>query len=139
MNKTRKKKTEAVKPPIAVHPTVMPEPPTPAETPGIKSFGERYWQFLVWGAVFLGLVLNNTVFKWMGALTYLPLLAFGVFILAFIMRHILNKTSTDAYIHGDAYDTDFASLSARDKVFLTQGQFAVYIIVIAILAASVLR
>lgn len=122
----------------AVAPSVMPEPPTKAETPGAKSFLSRYWQFLIWGGVFLGLVLNNAVFKWMGALTYLPLLAFGVFILAFIMRHILNKTSTDAYIHGDSYDTDFASLSARDKVFLTQAQFAIYIIVIAILASSVL-
>lgn len=88
--------------------------------------------------MFLVLVLNNQVFKWLGSLIYLPLLAFGVFLLAFIMRHILNKTSTAAYIKDGAYDTDFAALDAKDKVFLVQFQFVAYIIVIAILASKVL-
>lgn len=121
-----------------VKPTAMPNPPTWDETPGIKSFFSRYWQFAVWGAVFLVLVLDNAVFKYLGALTYLPLLAFGVFMIAFIMRHILNKTSTDAYIHADKYDTDFASLPAIHKVWLTQVQFGIYILVIAMLASKVL-
>jgi len=118
--------------------SVMKHPPTWDETPGVKSFFSRYWQFMLWGAIFLCLVLDNMVFKWFGALTYLPLLAFSVFVLAFIMRHILNKTSTDAYIHADSYDTDFASLPAIHKVWLTQVQFFVYIVVIAILASKVL-
>jgi uncharacterized membrane protein len=118
--------------------TVMKLPPTREETPGIKSFFTRYWQFAVWGGIFLGLVLDNAVFKWFGALTYLPLLAFSVFMLAFIMRHILNKTSTDAYIHADAYDTDFAALPTIHKVWLTQIQFGIYILVIALLASKVL-
>ncbi len=119
-------------------PSVMPCPPTKDEAPGFKSFFRRYWQFVIWGIVFLGLVLNNEVFKFLGALTYLPLLSFGVFILAFILRHILHRTSTDAYIEGDAYDTDFASLPAIHKVWLTQVQFFVYILVIAILASKVM-
>ncbi len=119
-------------------PSVMSAPPTKQETPGVKSFFSRYWQFVVCGAVFLGFVLNDSVFKWVGALTYLPLLAFGVFILAFIFRFMLNKTTTDAYIHADAYETDFASLPAIHKVWLTQVQFLVYIIVIALLASKVL-
>lgn len=118
--------------------TVMPTPPTKEETPGIKSFFERYWQFVLWGVISLALVLNNEVFKFLGALIYLPLLTFAVFILAFVIRHVLNRTSTDAYVHGDAYDTDFASLSARDKVFLTQVQFLIYLIVIALLASKVM-
>lgn len=123
---------------VVTPPTVMPEPPTKEETPGTISFFKRYWQFVLWGVISLALVLNNEVFKFLGALIYLPLLVFAVFILAFVVRHVLNKTSTDAYIHGDAYDTDFASLSARDKCFLTQAQFAIYIIVIALLASKVM-
>lgn len=119
-------------------PSVMDRPPTREEAPGIKSFFSRYWQFMVWGAVFLVLVLDNAVFKYLGALTYLPLLSFSVFMLAFIMRHILNKTSTDAYIHWDAYDRDFASLPTIHKVWLTQLQFGIYLIVIALLASKVL-
>lgn len=119
-------------------PTVMPTPPTKAETPGFTSFFERYWQFCLWGAVSLVLVLNNQVFKFLGALIYLPLLVFAVFILAFVVRHVLNRTSTDAYIHADAYDTDFASLTPLAKVVITQIQFAVYLIAIAFLAARVL-
>lgn len=121
-----------------VAPSVMPEPPTIEETPGLKSFFVRYWKFVAIGIVALTLVLNNQVFKFLGSLIYLPLLVFSVFVLAFIMRYILNKTSTDAYIKEDAYDKDFASLAARDKVALTQLQFFVYLIVIAILAAKVL-
>lgn len=118
--------------------SVMPCPPTKAEMPGIKSFFSRYWGFMLWGGIFLGLVLDNAVFKWFGALTYLPLLAFSVFLLAFLMRYILNKTTTDAYIHTDAYETDFAALPAVHKAWLTQIQFFVYILVIAILASKVL-
>ncbi len=118
--------------------SAMKRPPTKEETPGIKSFFVRYWKFAIWGAVFLGLVLNNTVFKYLGALTYLPLLSFGVFILAFVMRHILNRTTSDAYIETDAYEKDFAALPAIHKVWLTQVQFFIYIIVIAILASKVL-
>lgn len=118
--------------------TVMPTPPTREETPGIYSFFQRYWQFVLWGVISLALVLNNQVFKFLGSLIYLPLLTFSVFILAFVVRHVLNKTSTDAYIHGDAYDTDFASLTARDKVFITQIQFGFYLFVIALLASKVM-
>lgn len=136
-----KKKTEVPIKAVVVEaapPSVMPEPPTKAETPGVKSFFGNYWQFVVWAAVFFAIALNNEAFKFLGSSLYLPLKAFAVFVLAFIFRQLLNKTSTGAYIKNNAYDTDFASLSARDKVFITQGQFAVYIIVIAILAASVL-
>jgi hypothetical protein len=118
--------------------TVMPEPPTKAETPGLKSFFARYWQFVLWGIISLVLVLNNQVFKFLGALIYLPLLVFSVFILAFIVRHVLNKTSTDAYIHAEAYDTDFAGLTPFQKVVITQCQFGIYLIVIAVLASKVL-
>lgn len=122
----------------AAPPTVMPTPPTKAETPGIFSFFQRYWQFCLWGAVSLVLVLNNQVFKFLGALIYLPLLVFAVFILAFVVRHVLNRTSTDAYIHADAYDTDFASLTPFQKVCVTQAQMMCYLLIIAILAARVL-
>lgn len=119
-------------------PSVMPAPPTKAETPGVKSFFGNYWQFVVYGAVFIALAYIKSVFDKTGSLLYLPLKGFSVFLLAFIFRHILNKTSTAAYIKDGAYDTDFASLPAETKCLITQGQFAVYIIVLAILAASVL-
>lgn len=128
----------AVVPAVTVAPTVMPELPTKTETPGIKSFFGNYWQFVVWAAVFIALAYSKSVFDKTGSLLYLPLKGFSVFLLAFIFRHILNKTSTAAYIKDGAYDTDFASLPAVTKCLITQGQFAVYIIVIAILAASIL-
>lgn len=116
----------------------MPESPTKEEIPGIGSFFRNYWLFVVWAAVFLAVVLNNSIFKQFGSISYLPLKVFAVFLMAVTMRHGLNKTSTGAYVKNDAYDKDFASLPARDKVLITQGQFFVYLIVIAVLAASVL-
>ncbi len=118
--------------------SAMQKPPTYAETAGLKSFFSRYWGFLVACAVFLALVLDNWVFKYLGALTYLPLLSFGVFILAFVMRYILNKRTTDAYIETDAYEKDFAALPTIHKCWIVQVQFLVYILVIAILASKVL-
>lgn len=88
--------------------------------------------------ILLALVMNNTTFQKFGPVLYLIFLTLAVFVLAIMMRRILNRKTTDAYVHSGQFDKDFMAMPSNHRVWMTFIQFLVYIFVIAMIAGHVM-
>lgn len=101
-----------------------------------KEAGTRY-RYIILTVVtmaLLGLVMNNAAFKTFGPILYMVMLTFAVFVLAILIRRILNRKTTDAYVHSDQFDKDFIAMPANQRVWVTIIQFLVYLFIIAMIA-----
>lgn len=98
----------------------------------IISYIVRYWPILM--LIYFGhmAMSNEELYKQWGALIFIPVKVLGVIALAFLIRHVTNRGSTEPYVNTGKYDIDFRGLTPIQKVWITVAQVLGYLLVAAI-------
>ncbi len=98
-------------PPTPVVPTKKPWPLTPLFA--------RYWPLIV---IFVGsifLALNDWMFKLLGQLIYLPLLAIGSALSALLIRNLIFSSTSEADVDSGWFTAEWKKLDPALRVTLT--------------------
>ena len=98
----------------------------------------RYWPILILLAVAWLLPTSNSAFAMLGMVVYVPAAALTVVATALLMRHLVNRKTTDDYRAKGQLKLDWASLPANQKVWVFKIELWVWILALAIVCAAIL-